>query len=245
MPVLAVVQRAFPLGLSWKRRPSPDKGKAKDITLHTTVERFLPSLDDDILHLGMKRTKLAAPFSLQCDDAHGMHVAVKPGPDPSQLPRCPVLTSDNSSSESLAEDSEVEWTTHLPVSSSGGSSTGTRLARVVHWASIVPSRSGWSKEQERRLLMAQKQLAICQKAWSSEQELWLDHVHILSTEKAAHECFMLMRTRQQEDERVQFRRAWRRRRSTESLFSSGEESKTDKEKNPGAFLNLRRLQRRG
>lgn len=176
MPVLAVVQRAFPLGLSWKRRPSPDKGKAKDITLHTTVERFLPSLDDDILHLGMKRTKLAAPFSLQCDDAHGMHVAVKPGPDPSQLPRCPVLTSDNSSSESLAEDSEVEWTTHLPVSSSGGSSTGTRLARVVHWASIVPSRSGWSKEQERRLLMAQKQLAICQKAWSSEQELWLDHV---------------------------------------------------------------------
>jgi hypothetical protein len=31
----------------------------------------------------------------------------------------------------------------------------------------------WTAEQERKLVNARAELARCQKAWSSEQELWL------------------------------------------------------------------------
>lgn len=64
--------------------------------------------------------------------------------------------------------------------SSSGSSSGSRsrLVRIVSWASIVGDRSRWTMEQERELAMAESQLARCQKAWSSEQELWLAYVCI-------------------------------------------------------------------
>lgn len=51
-----------------------------------------------------------------------------------------------------------------------------RLVRIVSFKSIAHNRSRWSSSQERELAIAQHELARCQKAWSSEQELWLEYV---------------------------------------------------------------------
>lgn len=51
-----------------------------------------------------------------------------------------------------------------------------QLVRAVSWASIVRSESRWTAEQESELVRAQRQLGKCQKAWSSEQEVWLSYV---------------------------------------------------------------------
>lgn len=48
--------------------------------------------------------------------------------------------------------------------------------RVVSWASIVGDRPRWTEEQERELEFAEVELRRCQKAWSSEQEVWLARV---------------------------------------------------------------------
>ncbi|KAL5364337.1 hypothetical protein BJX96DRAFT_131799 [Aspergillus floccosus] len=98
-------------------------------------------------------------------------------------------------------------------SSSSSSSSRSRLVRIVSWASIVGDRSRWTMEQERELAIAESQLARCQKAWSSEQELWLAYIKALTEEKEAHEEFLQHRARQQDDEQQQFRKAWSRRKS--------------------------------
>lgn len=70
-------------------------------------------------------------------------------------------------------------------------------------------------------------------------------IQTLSEEKAAHEGFMLMRTRQQEDERYQFRKAWKRRRSLETTMSTKESYAVARSRNTNRFMKLRRLQRYG
>ncbi len=70
-------------------------------------------------------------------------------------------------------------------------------------------------------------------------------IQTLSEEKAAHEGFMLMRTRQQEDERNQFRKAWKRRRSLETAMSAKESHVVTRSDNNNRFMKLRRLQRYG
>lgn len=52
-----------------------------------------------------------------------------------------------------------------------------------------------------------------------------------------------MRMRQQEDERNQFRKAWRRRRSVE--FMESDISDVEKQDNTNGFLRMRRLQLQG
>ena len=69
-------------------------------------------------------------------------------------------------------------------------------------------------------------------------------IQTLSEEKAAHEGFMLMRTRQQEDERHQFRKAWKRRRSMETAMTTIEDCKVTKS-DTNRFIKLRRLQKYG
>ena len=62
----------------------------------------------------------------------------------------------------------------------------------------------------------------------------------LSEEKEAHEEFMLMRMRQQEEERNQFRKSWKRRRSVESALE--EERGVSPVRSSATGLNkLRRL----
>ncbi|KAL4897304.1 hypothetical protein BDV59DRAFT_198701 [Aspergillus ambiguus] len=125
---------------------------------------------------------------------------------------------------------------HHDAAGSGGSSSSSRarLARIVSWASIVGDRNRWTMEQERELAIAESQLARCQKAWSSEQELWLAYIKALTEEKEAHEEFLQHRAKQQDDEQQHFRKAWSRRKSYE-----------DQQQHPGrANSRLRRLRRR-
>lgn len=67
---------------------------------------------------------------------------------------------------------------HSPRRTSVGQTLPTRapLARGVSWANIVSRQDRWTDEHERELLHAQRQLEKCQKAWSSEQEVWLANV---------------------------------------------------------------------
>ncbi|GIJ87926.1 hypothetical protein Asppvi_006839 [Aspergillus pseudoviridinutans] len=90
-----------------------------------------------------------------------------------------------------------------------------RLVRVVSFKSIAHNRTRWSSSQERELAIAEHELARCQKAWSSEQELWLEYIKILLEEKEAHEEFLSHRAKQSGDEQVHFRKAWRSRRAGE------------------------------
>jgi hypothetical protein len=63
-----------------------------------------------------------------------------------------------------------------PASPSSVPPTRAQRARAVSWASIVRNRDRWSVKHEMELLHAQKQLDKCQKAWSSEQEVWMVYV---------------------------------------------------------------------
>lgn len=60
--------------------------------------------------------------------------------------------------------------------SRSNSSKQAALARVVSWAKIVGDGCRWTKEQAQQLAVAERELARCQKAWSSEQEVWLAYV---------------------------------------------------------------------
>ncbi|RAH49208.1 uncharacterized protein BO95DRAFT_460244 [Aspergillus brunneoviolaceus CBS 621.78] len=89
------------------------------------------------------------------------------------------------------------------------------VVRVVSWASLVGERCRWTIRQERELAIAEHELARCQKAWSSEQELWLTQIKALHEEKEAHEEFLHHRAKQQDEEQQHFRKSWNRRRSHE------------------------------
>jgi hypothetical protein len=186
MSVLTIVQRAFPFALPWKRRPSTDKGKEKEID----IEIYTSDRDShEHIHFGTYEAENGNEFpsttfspksaSLQCDVSHTLHIAVKPSPDHTTSPEDSLSESSetDSDSESQFDDDIRRQPSHG--SSASSSTRGGRLARVVSWASIVRSRCRWTNEQEKQLLMAEKQLARCQKAWSSEQELWLTYVRVL------------------------------------------------------------------
>ncbi|KAJ5735313.1 uncharacterized protein N7483_000438, partial [Penicillium malachiteum] len=223
MSVFTFVFRALPFPFAWRRRSSTSsKGKEKESNLDPD------SVWDLDLHFSEKplATLPSEPklplTSLHRDVSHTLHIAVKQSPD-------------QTNPHNL--ESELGFSFEYPETNSGSVSPRSRvksraesrpsvLAREVSWANIVRSRSRWTNEQEKELLRAEKQLARCQKAWSSEQELWISYVQDLSEEKEAHESFMSMRMRQQEDERSQFRKAWKRRRSLEESLALKEKQLT-------------------
>lgn len=86
-----------------------------------------------------------------------------------------------------AIDSDLGSSSSSSRSRSSGSSSRTGLVRVVSWASLAGDRCRWTMEQERRLAIARSELARCQKAWSSEQELWLAQVCFIPY--PSHQCF--------------------------------------------------------
>ncbi|PYH74528.1 uncharacterized protein BO88DRAFT_483569 [Aspergillus vadensis CBS 113365] len=100
-------------------------------------------------------------------------------------------------------------------SRSSGSSSRTGLVRIASWASLAGDRCRWTMEQERKLAIARSELARCQKAWSSEQELWIAQIEKLHEEKEAHEQFIHHRAKQQDEEQQHFRKSWIRRKSYE------------------------------
>jgi hypothetical protein len=180
MSVITIVHRAFASGLPWKRRPSTDKGKGKE----TDTDVSSSGRDShEHIHFGTHDADISGMtlHPLHCDVSPALHVAVKPSLDPTTRPEDSPDYPDESGSFATDSDAEsqVEHETRFP-SHSSASSARANLARVVSWASIVRSRCRWTKEQEKELLMAEKQLARCQKAWSSEQELWLAYVRVFT-----------------------------------------------------------------
>lgn len=178
MSVFTIVHRAFPFGLPWKRRPSTDKGKEKEINIEVSSSG---RDQHEQIQLGTHGDDIPGTTSLHCDVSHALHIAVKPSQDQTTRPEdSPDYPDESSETDSDVESQfEHEHDNRLH-SHSGASSARANLARVVSWASIVRSRCRWTKEQENELLMAEKQLARCQKAWSSEQELWLAYVRFLT-----------------------------------------------------------------
>lgn len=164
MPVFTLVQRALPF--PWMRRSSTDKGKGKEdvLVLH------LQSSDHDS-DLSFQETSIGTQIATPCPPLHrdvsdDLHIAVKQSPGQTIDPH-----------ESCSEYSDAESDSGPEINEQGSSSSPrARVGRVVNWASIVRSRCRWTHEQENELLGAEKQLARCQKAWSSEQELWLSYV---------------------------------------------------------------------
>ncbi|KAJ5924552.1 hypothetical protein N7466_008739 [Penicillium verhagenii] len=224
MAVLTIVQRAIPF--PWKRRSSAtsttSKGKEKEEELD--FELNLDHDSDLYFHEKSPGTQFAAipRPSMHSDVSDTLHVAVKQSPGPDQ-------TIDPHASSSEFSDCDSDSESEIDQQEASSSSSRARFGRMVNWASIVRSRCRWTQEQEKELQGAEKQLARCQRAWSSEQELWLSYIQVLREEKEAHEGFMLMRLKQQEDERSQFRKVWKRRRSIESALEEKEKEK-EKEK---------------
>lgn len=176
MSVFTFVQRALPLPLAWKRRPSASKGKEKGIDLDDAFEIDIqsPTTASKVSFAENAPEPLTAKIpnpSLPSDVPHALQVAVKQSPShaASADDLSDALHATNSDPVS---DSQAYSFPDLPRSSS----PRAQLVRAVSWASIVRSQCRWTAEQEQELLRAEKQLARCQRAWSSEQELWISHV---------------------------------------------------------------------
>ncbi|CAP92493.1 Pc13g14240 [Penicillium rubens Wisconsin 54-1255] len=232
MSVFTIVHRALPpLSLSWKRRTSL-KGKAPELEAHPNEKN--PILSDPN---SSPRAQNSESTSVH-RDVHGhVQVAVKTNSH-HDTPTPQSTSSAPENITSAAPDSSSEGRTHC---SRQARPTRAQLARAVSWASIIRSRDRWTAEQEKELVHAQRQLGRYQKAWSSEQEVWLSYVQALSEEKEAHACFLSMRHRQQDDEQHQFRKAWKRRRCS----SGDDEMQKSAVETANRLGRLRRLQRYG
>jgi hypothetical protein len=154
MSVFTIVHRALPPLSLWKRRTSL-KGKAPSTEIEISEKNNLPEStpvpnpEYDSMHRDVYTTVQVAVSA----DAE-----TQPTPPPEIIP--------DARPECRASSSET-----LP--------TRAQLARAVSWASIVRSQDRWTAEQEKELVHAQRQLEKCQKAWSSEQEVWLVYVCFL------------------------------------------------------------------
>lgn len=278
MAVLTLVHRALPFSLSWKRRQSTisiySKGKEKEDEVQSPDSGYGSQSESQTDYHDAEISD--AP--LRCDVSHTLHVAVKQHLDPK------AMRYDAQGDESVEEDASsshfdsISGCKPARLAEKGDPSVRPQLARVVSWASIVRSQCRWTSGQEKKLEDARRQLTRCQKAWSSEQELWLAYVcsaflhyfnflsrlaygifiedaiisndsntiimkiQVLSEEKEAHSEFLLSRTRQQDDEQHQFRKAWKRRRSFETALQL---NSLTVDNNLGMSNKFRRLQRHG
>ncbi|KAJ6166947.1 hypothetical protein N7470_002394 [Penicillium chermesinum] len=236
MSVFTLVHRALPF--PWKRRPST-KGKEKEERPDVVDIEFPASIPNSKVSHNVspepRTAKLPNP-SLPGNGSSSLQVAVKQSPDRAASDSSGALPAPDPDLSSGSQAC-LAYVPDLP----RPSSPPPQLTRAVSWASIVRSRSRWTVEQERELARAEEQLTRCQKAWSSEQELWITYVQALSEEKEAHQGFMLMRTKQQEDERAQFRKAWKRRRSVEDAVQHKEKALVIR-KNSNGLSKMRRAQ---
>lgn len=87
--------------------------------------------------------------------------------------------SEDESEIECDEDGDIDpLETNIPVAPSRPKVPGQRK-RLVSWDGVKEqARSRWTVEQEERLEHARAELARCQKAWSSEQEVWIKCVSI-------------------------------------------------------------------
>lgn len=167
MSVFTIVHRALPpLSLPWKRRTSL-KGKSPELEILSEKDIILSNSPSISPHAQNNE-----PIFMH-RDVHGpVQVAVKAHANhETSTPQSASSAPENIPDP--ASDSTSENRVHY---SSQTRPTRPQLVRAVSWASIIRSRDRWTVEQERELVHAQKQLERCQKAWSSEQEVWLSYV---------------------------------------------------------------------
>ena len=164
MSVFTIVHRALPpLYLPWKRRTSL-KGKSP-----LRVDEIDISEKNNISEPTGPNTENEPP--MHRDVYKAVQIAVKS--DARQEPINPQSTTPTP--ENIPEQ-DSDSTAESRACSSEAFPTRARLARAVSWASIVRNRDRWTVEQEKELVHAQRQLEKSQKAWSSEQEVWLAYV---------------------------------------------------------------------
>lgn len=165
MSVLTLVQRALPFFFP-KRRPSSSKGKGRNPNPEKTV---VLDLKEPNPVFGKRNAESCS--TPHCDVSNDVHIAVYQSAE-----HATNYSAKHEASETDSHaDSIFEDTAHQPTDTSQ-SSAQSLCPRVVTWASIVRSECRWTSKHEKELVMAEKQLARCQKAWSSEQELWLAYV---------------------------------------------------------------------
>jgi hypothetical protein len=169
MTVFTIVQRALPpLSLPWRRRSSL-KGKSPETELHLTNDGTNPELNGPNAEYNAstdQHSDVSTSSPLQA------HLAVREDARRS----AEFLQSICATPDNMSESESDSTSARRPRAPEKARSTRAELARAVRWASIVRSQCRWTFEQEKELLHAQRQLARCQKAWSSEQELWLSCV---------------------------------------------------------------------
>lgn len=135
---------------------------------------------------------------------HTVHVRYASEPD---------FESDVGSDEDVGVDTDTGIDPLDTSATATPSDTQIQRKRIVSWDGIKEqARSRWTTEQERKLEHARAELARCQKAWSSEQEVWLKCIDNLMEEKTAHEGFINNRRKHSCDEQVHFRKAFERSR---------------------------------
>ncbi|KAJ5240073.1 hypothetical protein N7468_004692 [Penicillium chermesinum] len=159
--------------LPWKRRPST-KGKEKEERPDVVDIEFPASIPNSKVSHNVspepRTAKLPNP-SLPGNGSSSLQVAVKQSPDRAASDSSGALPAPDPDLSSGSQAC-LAYVPDLP----RPSSPPPQLTRAVSWASIVRSRSRWTVEQERELARAEEQLTRCQKAWSSEQELWITYV---------------------------------------------------------------------
>lgn len=160
MSVIAIVQRALPFSLPWKRRQSTSKEKEPELKSPDQESHEEPPPGN--------QSAEHPCTSLHCEVSDAVHIAVRQPPDQTTNPDAPSSETDSGP--------ESEYQTHRL--SGGRACAREQLSRAVSWASIVRNHCRWTKEQEKQLVMAEKQLRRCQKAWSPEQEVWLAYVRV-------------------------------------------------------------------
>lgn len=160
MSVIAIVQRALPFSLPWKRRQSTSKEKDPELKSPDQESHEEPPPGN--------QSAEHPCTTVHCDVSDAVHIAVRQAPDQTTNP-------DASSSETDSGSESEYQARRLP---DGRACARGQLSRAVSWASIVRNHCRWTKEQEKQLVIAEKQLKRCQKAWSSEQEVWLAYVRV-------------------------------------------------------------------
>lgn len=160
MSVIAIVQRALSFPLPWKRRQSTSKEKDPGLKSPDRKSHEEPPPGN--------QSAEHPCTTLHRDVSDAVHIAVRQPPDQTTNP-------DVSSSETDSGSESEYQTRRLPDSRT---CAREQLSRAVSWASIVRNHRRWTKEHEKQLVMAEKQLKRCQKAWSSEQEVWLAYVRV-------------------------------------------------------------------
>lgn len=177
-PLKSFLRFSFlPRSLTRSNSSSPWKGKSTapslDITCPYSMDIDIPSPTPAPVHTQINLN----PKADAIDDTPSLFCISEDADSNSDS------DSDVAVNDSALDLHHVGWSGSVSAGSSGsgsgiGSSSRAKVVRVVSWASILSHRCRWTRRQERDLAIAERQLARCQKAWSSEQEVWLVYVRL-------------------------------------------------------------------